>query len=98
MMLVRSAVEHGAAATTYTRVLDYLRDGEDVIGATVRDETTGEELDVHARTTILAGGDCPGRHQRLVNSESPRRVPAPMAVPLGPARAPHPAHQRRCNH
>ncbi|HJB10295.1 MAG TPA: glycerol-3-phosphate dehydrogenase/oxidase [Candidatus Brachybacterium merdavium] len=82
MMLVRSAVEHGAAATTYTRVLDYLRDGEDVIGATVRDETTGEELDVHARTTILAGGVWTGRQQDLVTSEQGLRVQASKGVHL----------------
>src|SRR5690625_6330472 len=80
MMLVRSAVEHGAAATTYTRVLDYLRDGEEVIAATVRDETTGEELDVHARTTILAGGVWTGRQQDLVTSEQGLRVQASKGV------------------
>ena len=93
LMLVRSAVEHGAAATSYTRVLDYLRDGDDIIGARVRDETTGEELDVHARATILAGGVWTGEQQDLVGSEQGLQVQASKGVHLVVPRERIPAAQ-----
>ena len=83
LMLVRSAVEHGTAAASYTRVIDYLREeggGETVTGARVRDETTGEEIEVHARATILAGGVWTGEQQDLVGSDQGLEVLASKGV------------------
>jgi glycerol-3-phosphate dehydrogenase len=55
---------------TYHRVLDMLREGDTVRGATVRNELSGEEFEIHADFTINATGawagkvadmaDCPG--------------------------------------
>lgn len=81
MMLVRSAVDHGAVAANYTAVTDYLR-GDDgrVHGVRVREETSGEEFDVHARAVILAGACGP---------RSSRSWPRPTAASrCSPPRAP----------
>lgn len=70
MMLVRSAVDHGAVATNYTAVTGYLR-GDDgrVQGVRVREETSGEEFDVHARAVILAGGVWTQEQQELAGAD-----------------------------
>ena len=70
MMLVRSAVDHGAVAANYTAVTGYLR-GDDgrVQGVRVREETSGEEFDVHARAVILAGGVWTQEQQELAGAD-----------------------------
>ncbi|MDN6303449.1 MAG: FAD-dependent oxidoreductase, partial [Brachybacterium sp.] len=70
MMLVRSAAQHDAAVANYTTVVDYLREGTRVIGARMRDEETGEEFDVHARETILAGGVWTQDQQELAGADA----------------------------
>lgn len=80
MMLVRSAVQHGAAACTYTRVIDYLKEGGRVVGARVRDELTGREIDVHARTTILAGGVWTQEQQELADAPTGLEVLASKGI------------------
>ncbi|MGH3432336.1 MAG: glycerol-3-phosphate dehydrogenase/oxidase, partial [Thermocrispum sp.] len=56
MMLARTAAQHGATVLTGTRVTGLLRDGERVTGAVVRDEESGAELRVRARSVIGATG------------------------------------------
>ena len=70
MMVVRSAVDHGAVAANYTAVTGYLR-GDDgrVQGVRVREETSGEEFDVHARAVILAGGVWTQEQQELAEAD-----------------------------
>lgn len=81
MMLVRSAVDHGALAANYTKVVDYLRDGDGrVCGARLREEVTGEEFDVHARSTILAGGVWTQEQQDLAEAEGGLEVLASKGV------------------
>jgi glycerol-3-phosphate dehydrogenase len=52
----RGASAHGARILTYHKVVDLHRDGDAVTGARVRNELTGEELDVAARFTLNASG------------------------------------------
>lgn len=81
MMLVRSAVDHGALAANYTRVVGYLKDDDGrVRGARVREELTGEEFDVHARATILAGGVWTQEQQELAEAEGGLEVLASKGV------------------
>ncbi|CAM4050915.1 FAD-dependent oxidoreductase [Helcobacillus massiliensis] len=68
MMLVRSAVNLGAHATSYTRVTDYLRRGERVIGVELTDLLTGDQYTVHAEHVILAGGVWTGDEQDRVDA------------------------------
>ncbi len=80
MMLVRSAVEHGATCANYTSVVTYLHEGERVVGARVRDEETGYEFDVYARTTILAGGVWTQQQQELAGADGGLEVLASKGV------------------
>ena len=52
----RSAQEHGATVLNYHRATDIRRRGGRVEGAAVRNERTGEEVEVGARVTINASG------------------------------------------
>jgi glycerol-3-phosphate dehydrogenase len=54
--LARGAKEHGARILTYHRVIDLHVDGDAVTGARLRNERTGEELDVAAGFTLNASG------------------------------------------
>ncbi|WP_280382868.1 glycerol-3-phosphate dehydrogenase/oxidase [Nocardia wallacei] len=56
MMLARTAAQHGATVLTRTRVTGLLREGEQVVGATVTDLETGRTYDVRARSVISATG------------------------------------------
>lgn len=46
----------GATCVNYAAAKDLLREGEKVVGATIRDELTGEETNVYARTVVNAAG------------------------------------------
>jgi glycerol-3-phosphate dehydrogenase len=54
--LARGAAAHGARILTYHRVIDLFVEGDAVTGARLRNELTGEELDVAARFTLNASG------------------------------------------
>src|SRR4051794_2833160 len=54
--LARGASAHGARILTYHKVIDLHVDGDAVTGARLRNELTGEELDVAARFTLNASG------------------------------------------
>src|SRR4051794_16258431 len=54
--LARGATAHGARVLTYNRVVDLHRDDGAVTGARVRDERTGEELDIDAAFILNASG------------------------------------------
>ena len=56
MMLARTAAANGAATTTSTRVTNFLREGERVVGVRARDLETGDEFGVRARQVINATG------------------------------------------
>src|ERR671930_2509365 len=48
----RGATEHGARILTYHKVIDLHCDGDAVTGARLRNERTGEELDIADRFTL----------------------------------------------
>jgi glycerol-3-phosphate dehydrogenase len=54
--LARGAREHGARVLTYHRVVDLHRDDGAVTGARLRNELTGEEVDVEAGFVLNASG------------------------------------------
>ncbi len=54
--LARGASAHGARILTYHRVVAIHRRGDEVVGARVRNEHTGEELDIEAGFTLNASG------------------------------------------
>jgi glycerol-3-phosphate dehydrogenase len=54
--LANGAAAHGARVLTYHRVVGIRRDGDEVAGARLRNELSGEELDVEAGFTLNASG------------------------------------------
>jgi glycerol-3-phosphate dehydrogenase len=54
--LARGASARGARILTYHKVVDLKVEGDAVVGARVRNELTGEELEVAARFTLNASG------------------------------------------
>jgi glycerol-3-phosphate dehydrogenase len=74
MMIARTAAQHGATVLNRARVTGLLRDGERVVGARVRDEESGAELDVRARSVIGATGVWTDEVHRIAG------VPAPFEV------------------
>src|SRR4051795_7794591 len=54
--LARGAAQHGARVLTYHRVLALHKDGDTVTGARVRNELSGEELEIEAGFTLNASG------------------------------------------
>src|SRR3954465_3572570 len=54
--LARGATAHGARVLTYHRVVDLHRADGAMTGARVRDERTGDELDIEARFILNASG------------------------------------------
>ncbi len=87
MMLVRSAVNLGAAAATYTKVVSYLEDGGSVKGVRLKDLLTGEEFDVHAKHVILAGGVWTGTEQDRAHAATGLKVLASKGIHITVPRA-----------
>lgn len=56
MSLGRTAAHYGAAILTSARVIGLLREGERVVGASVDDLETGEELSIRAHQVVNATG------------------------------------------
>ena len=65
----RSAAEHGARILTYHRVLDLELRGYEVMGAHVRNEVTGEELQIRADIVVNAAGAWAGQIASLAGCE-----------------------------
>ncbi|MCG8914541.1 glycerol-3-phosphate dehydrogenase/oxidase [Actinokineospora sp. PR83] len=72
LALVRTAAAHGALAANRARVVDYLRDGERVVGAVVVDGETGERIEVRAKRVISATGVWSEETQALAAASSVR--------------------------
>jgi glycerol-3-phosphate dehydrogenase len=60
---------------TYHKAIAIHRDGDEVTGARLRDERTGEETDVQARVTVNAAGAWAGQIAELAGIEGVRILP-----------------------
>ncbi|MFZ0090635.1 MAG: anaerobic glycerol-3-phosphate dehydrogenase subunit GlpA [Solirubrobacteraceae bacterium] len=69
------AQQHGARILPYHAAVAIHRDGDAVTGARVRDARTGEEIDVHARVTVNAGGAWAAQIADLAGIEGVRVLP-----------------------
>ena len=67
--VVRTAQERGGLAVTRVRATGALRDGDRVVGATVRDELSGATFDVRAATVLDATGVWGARPDRPFGSD-----------------------------
>ncbi len=80
MMIVRTAAEYGALCANSARVVDFLREGDRVVGARVRDLETGTEYAIRARQTINAAGVWSDEIQQMVGGRGQFHVRASKGV------------------
>ena len=80
MMLTRTAVAYGALAATSARVTGFLRNGNRVVGATVRDLESGQEIEVRAKCVVNAAGVWTDEIQRMLGGKGSFRVTASKGV------------------
>jgi glycerol-3-phosphate dehydrogenase len=71
---IRSAYAHGALALNYAEVQALLKSQGRVSGLAVRDRTSGETFDVHAKVVVNATGAWNDAIRLLDGEESPRTV------------------------
>jgi glycerol-3-phosphate dehydrogenase len=82
MMVARTAAHYGAAVANSARVTAFLREGERVTGARVRDLESGSELDVQARQVVNATGVWTDDIQELVGGRGRFQVRASKGIHL----------------
>lgn len=79
--LVRTASHHGAFVANRTKVESFMREGDRVVGAVVRDLETGKTHEIRARQIINATGVWTGETQKMVGEDAGRlRVRASKGV------------------
>ncbi|GAB3479217.1 glycerol-3-phosphate dehydrogenase/oxidase [Amycolatopsis cihanbeyliensis] len=82
MTIARTAARHGATLLTRTRATGLLRDGDRVVGATVRDLEDGRELIVRARRVISATGVWTDELHEIAGAKAPFSVRMSKGVHL----------------
>lgn len=80
--LVRSAASYGAHVANRARVVGFLREGERVTGAVVRDEESGEQFEVKAAQVVNATGVWTDETQAMVGERGKFHVTASKGVHL----------------
>ena len=80
--MVRTAVHYGASAVNRLSVVDFLREGERVVGARVRDQETGEEFDIAASQVVNATGVWTDETQAMVTDRGQLKVRASKGIHL----------------
>jgi glycerol-3-phosphate dehydrogenase len=80
--LVRTAAGYGAMAANRARVAGFLREGERVVGARVRDLEQGGEFEVRARQVVNATGVWTDETQALVGERGQFHVRASKGIHL----------------
>jgi glycerol-3-phosphate dehydrogenase len=82
LTVARTAAQYGAAVASNARVVGFLREGERVTGVRVRDERSGDVLDVRARMVLNATGVWTDDVQNLVGERGKFRVRASKGIHL----------------
>ena len=80
--MVRTASHYGAKAANRVAVVDFLREGERVVGARVRDAETGDEFDIRAKQIINATGVWTDETQAMVTDRGQLKVRASKGIHL----------------
>ncbi|MGQ0843727.1 MAG: glycerol-3-phosphate dehydrogenase/oxidase [Sporichthyaceae bacterium] len=80
--LVRTAAAYGAHCASRVKVIGFLREGERVVGARVRDTETGTEWKIRARQVVNATGVWTDETQALVGERGQFHVRASKGVHL----------------
>jgi glycerol-3-phosphate dehydrogenase len=82
MTVVRTAAGYGAHVASRARVVGFLREGERVVGALVRDLESGRSLQVRARQVVNATGVWTDETQAMVGERGQFQVRASKGVHL----------------
>lgn len=80
--MVRTAAHYGATVANRVSVVDFLREGERVVGARVKDSESGREFDVFARQVVNATGVWTDETQAMVTDRGQLKVRASKGVHL----------------
>ncbi|GIF53192.1 glycerol-3-phosphate dehydrogenase [Asanoa ferruginea] len=80
MTVVRTAASYGALVANRARVVDYLREGDQVVGALVEDLMTGNTREVHAKQVINSTGVWTDDTQQLADTRGEFHVRASKGV------------------
>ncbi|NKX51112.1 glycerol-3-phosphate dehydrogenase/oxidase [Arthrobacter deserti] len=80
--LVRTAAAYGALAANRLKVVNFLREGERVVGARVRNQEDGTEFDVHAKQVVNATGVWTDETQAMVTDRGQLKVRASKGIHL----------------
>ena len=80
MMIARTAAQYGAHVATSARVIGLLREGDRVVGATVKDLESGREIQIRAKRTVNATGVWTDDIQKMIGGKGQFRVQASKGV------------------
>ncbi|AUI49591.1 glycerol-3-phosphate dehydrogenase/oxidase [Arthrobacter crystallopoietes] len=80
--LVRTAAEYGAHAANRLKVINFLREGERVVGARVRNQEDGTEFDIRAKQVVNATGVWTDETQAMVTERGQLKVRASKGIHL----------------
>ncbi|WP_294570440.1 glycerol-3-phosphate dehydrogenase/oxidase [uncultured Arthrobacter sp.] len=80
--MIRTAVHYGAHAANRVSVVNFLREGERVVGAQVKDQETGEEFSIRAKQVINATGVWTDETQAMVTDRGQLKVRASKGIHL----------------
>ncbi|WP_432510476.1 glycerol-3-phosphate dehydrogenase/oxidase [Kineococcus sp. SYSU DK001] len=82
MTIARTAATYGALIANRTRVKEFVREGERVVGAVLVDLETGTDIRVRAKQVINATGVWTDETQELVNARGQFKVRASKGIHL----------------
>ncbi|WP_026545965.1 glycerol-3-phosphate dehydrogenase/oxidase [Arthrobacter sp. 35/47] len=80
--MMRTAASYGAKAANRVSVIDFLREGERVVGARVKDQETGEEFSIRAKQIVNATGVWTDETQAMVTDRGQLKVRASKGIHL----------------
>ena len=82
MNIARTAAAYGAHVASRTKVVGFLREGDRVVGARVRDLENDTEFDVRAKVVVNAGGVWTNEIQEMVGGRGALDVEASKGIHL----------------
>ncbi|MEV6792582.1 glycerol-3-phosphate dehydrogenase/oxidase [Streptomyces sp. NPDC051320] len=82
MTLVRTAASYGALVANRTKVVDFLREGERVVGVRVKDVESGAEHEIRAKQVVNATGVWTDDTQALIGERGQFHVRASKGIHL----------------
>ncbi|MGV0110318.1 MULTISPECIES: glycerol-3-phosphate dehydrogenase/oxidase [unclassified Arthrobacter] len=80
--MVRTAQHYGARAANRVSVVDFLREGERVVGARVKDQESGDVFEIRAKQVVNATGVWTDETQAMVTDRGQMKVRASKGIHL----------------